>query len=227
MRRHPAHTGEEVVEPAVDVALLHHLSAHDAVDQVRQLDHATAHARAVVVQVDPVGRQPEQEADEDDPHQVSGDRLATRDDEVDQCQGEGEPQHDVVEELLRGDGDEDEPVWDPVLAQRVVGDDPAAHAAGGQDVAHGLAAERDGQHLGAAQSDVEHAEDEAEQSGVRQSRQHLEDDGDAEQPVVGTREQRQRLLRVDEPRQQQVEGRDDDHEDDDMAQGLLDRRAPQ
>ena len=86
---------------------------------------------------------------------------------------------DVVEELLRRDGHEDDAVRHLVLHQRVVGDHPAADAAGGEDVAHGEAAQRDRPDLAQAHADVEHPQDVAEEIGVAGQRGDLERDGGA------------------------------------------------
>ena len=227
MRRHAAHAGEEIVEPAVDVPFLDRLAAHDSVDEVSQLGHPAPHARAVVVQVDPVDREPEDEADEHDAGEVAGDRLAARQDEPDEGEREEEPQHRVVEELLRGDGHEDEPMGRAALAKGVVGDHPATDAARREHVAHGEAAERDGEHVAQTQADVEHVEDEAREIGVAEHCQALQHHRAGQKHVAGVREQRDRLLHVDELRQQKIEDDDDDREDGDMAEGLLDRLPPQ
>ena len=140
--------------------------------------------------------------------------------------GEEDPQDHVVEELLRRDGHEDDAVRHLVLHQRVVGDHPAADTAGGEDVAHGEAAERDRPHLAQAHADVEHAQDVAEEVGVAGQRGDLERDGGRQQHVARVRDVLDGRLRVDELRQQQVQRQHDDREDDDVTERLLDGVSP-
>ena len=113
-----------------------------------------------------------------------------------------------------------------VLHERVVGDHPAADAAGREDVAHGQAAERDRRHLAQAHADVEHAQDVAEEVGVAGQRGDLERDGGREQHVARARDVLDGLLGVDEPRQQQIQRQHDDREDDDVSERLLDGVSP-
>lgn len=109
-----------------------------------------------------------------------------------------------------------------VLDQGVVRHDPAADAAGREDMAHGEAAQRDRPHLEEAHADVEHPEDVAEQVGVAGQRQDLERDRRAEQHVAGAGDVLERLLGVDESRQQQIQRQYDDGEDEDADERLLD-----
>ncbi len=194
---------------------------------MRELGDADAQSCGVVVEVDAVQGQPQQQTDEDDPDDVAGDGVAAAcDDQVDQSQGEEEPQDHVVEELLRGDGHEDEAVRHAVLQQGVVGDDPAADSAGREDVAHGEAAEGDREDLVEAQVDVEHAQDVAEQVRVAEERHDLQKDGHDEQHIAGVGDVFQSRLRVDDTWQQEVQRRHDDGEDDDVPERLLDAVSP-
>ena len=194
------------------------------VDDSGDMSHPAACLGAVVVEVDAVPGAAEQHSDQHDGRAVGPHRTAAVAHQDEHGDEEEHPQHDVVEELLRGDRHEDEAVRHVLAAQGVVAHDPAADAAGREDVADGQAAEGDAHHLAQAHANGEHVQQVAEEVGVADQGHDLEEQCAREQGPVGVAHQVERFASADEPGEQKVESEDDDDEEDDSTQGLY--RSP-
>ena len=125
--------------------------------------------------------------------------------------------HDVGEEVLGGDGDEDQPVRHLAFAQRVVAHHHAGGAAGAEQVAERQAGQHDVHDGAEGQADVEDAQDVAEEIGVAGKRHELDNDGHQQQRPACLAHQAEGSLGADEAGEQEVEDDDDQNEEDDPA----------
>ena len=147
--------------------------------------------------------------------------AATARHEVDQRAEEDEPEHDVDEELLRGDGDHGDAAGHVALGQRLVRDDEPADAADGEQSAGGESGEVDAQDEPERHVRLQQVEDEAREVGVAQERHDLGEEGHSQPGVVGVEDEREGVGCADQLGQQEVKTHRQDGEDDRVADDLL------